>query len=98
MDTYQRWNDSYVKRVLELKNNIKNLSRGQDEVYYLLKNELDKLSDLRHIYNIGNAFLKSCAPEETVRLSGYLFLECYRTSYLLQLYLYQIDWDQIWIG
>lgn len=50
VDTYNRWHEEFHQEVVLLKQQTAELKRGHDELYYLLKNELHKLTDLEYIY------------------------------------------------
>src|SRR5687768_6503060 len=50
IDTYNRWHSQLNQKTIELKNKVAELGREDNENEMLLKNELDKLSDLQSVY------------------------------------------------
>lgn len=50
-ETYQRWYTDITHKRINLKANIEKYSRDGEEAMFILASELEKLSDLRYLYN-----------------------------------------------
>ncbi len=49
-DTYDKWYDSYRNSILELKASIERLSKNKNGAFKILEKNLDKLADIRFVY------------------------------------------------
>ena len=89
-DTYNRWYSQLNQKTIELRNNVAELSREDNEIEMLLKNELDKLSDLQSVY------LSATLPQKQELLrkgfdNGLYYQNgLYRTPYMMSIFHHSI--------
>lgn len=89
IETYNRWYSDLNRKTLQLQGYIAELSREDDEIHMLLKNELNKLSDLRFIYTSATLPQK----QELLRKGFdnlYYKNGLYRTPYMMKIFHHSI--------
>ncbi|HYC27880.1 MAG TPA: recombinase family protein [Chitinophagaceae bacterium] len=85
-EAYHRWHTTYSDKRIVLRSEIERLNRDENELYFLLQEELIKLTDLQAVYSSAATVQK----QELVRMvfdsSLYYQDGCYRTPYLLPVF------------
>ena len=57
-DTYHRWHGELTEKIRTAKAQIDQSGKDQNEIHFLLKSELNKLSDMRHVYRSSTVLQK----------------------------------------
>lgn len=89
-DTYQRWHGDLTQSLAILRDEVKQLSRQEEEKYMLLKHEIQKLSDLSAVY------LSATVPQKQELLrkgfdNGLYYQNgLYRTPYMMEIFHHSI--------
>jgi site-specific DNA recombinase len=82
-DTYQRWYTQFSTQRIQLQAQVQVLKKDENETWYLLETELEKLSDLNYVYNAANTLQK----QQLVRIGFdnrlYYQQGIYRTPYIM---------------
>jgi DNA invertase Pin-like site-specific DNA recombinase len=85
-DTYQRWYSDLTNKRMSLSAQIDNLRQDQQQVWTVLYQQLDKLTDMQALYNSADTLQK----QQIVRLGFdsqlYYKSEVYRTPYILPVF------------
>lgn len=85
-ESYQRWYNDLTKKRVKLRAEIEHLSDDRKDVYVLLKSELGKLANLKHLYVSATTIEK----QQLIRIlfDNQLYYEdhIYRTPYVLPLF------------
>lgn len=84
-DTYQRWYTNYTDSILTLKGTIERLDRSQDKVLELLRENIDKLTDLRYVYLSADTIGKRELVNTVFDSNLYYQDGIYRTPTMLEL-------------
>jgi site-specific DNA recombinase len=66
-DTYERWYSIYNNEILNLKSAIERLGNDQSEAFCILEDNLNLLTDMRHVYNYVRYPAKKRICEQGVR-------------------------------
>lgn len=90
IDTYNRWYSDLNRKTLQRQGYIAELSREDDEIHMLLKNELNKLSDLRFIYTSATLPQKQELLRKGFDNSLYYKNGLYRTPYMMKTFHHSI--------
>lgn len=85
-DTYHRWHGEFTDKIRLKKAEIEKADKDQNEVYFLLQNELHKLSDLKHIYSSSTTIQKQELLRTVFDSGLYYQNDLYRTTYLMQIF------------
>jgi site-specific DNA recombinase len=85
-ETYNRWHSELIPKISSLKADITQLSEDENEVYLLLQNQLDRLSDMHYIYSIATTTQKQSFIRLGFDNSLYYQNGVYRTTYLLPIF------------
>ena len=89
-DTYDRWHSELSNKTQTLKGTIASLTREDNEISLLLKNELGKLSDLRSIYLSATAPQKQELLRQGFDNGLYYQNGLYRTPYMMSIFHHSI--------
>ena len=85
-DTYNRWHAQLIPKISSLKADIEKLSEDENEVYSLLQNQLDRLSDMQYIYTIATTTQKQAFIRQGFDNRLYYQNGVYRTPYILPIF------------
>lgn len=84
-DTYQRWYTQFSTQRLQLQQQLQVLKKDENETWYVLETELEKLTDLNYLYNAATTIQK----QQLIRLGFdsrlYYRQGLYRTPYIMPL-------------
>ncbi len=89
-DTYHRWHSSISSKRIELRSQIEKLNRDENETFYLLQNELEKLTDLKTVYQSAATLQKQELLRMVFDNSLYYKDQCYRTPYLMPVFTHNL--------
>lgn len=89
-DTYNRWHMDLSSRMVNLSAEIEKMDRGQEQVYFLLENNLQKLTDLQAVYKSASL----THGQELLRMvfdnTLYLQEKVYRTAYIMPVFTHNL--------
>lgn len=86
IDTYNRWHNELQPKLAALKAEVNKLSYDQNEVYFLLQNELHKLSDLKQVYKSCTTLQKQDLLRKGFDSRLYYQDGLYRTTYMMHVF------------
>jgi len=85
-ETYNRWHSQLIPKIGSLKADIEKLSEDENDVYLLLQNQLDRLSDLQYVYTIATTTQKQAFIRQGFDNRLYYQNRVYRTPYILPIF------------
>ncbi len=85
-DTYQRWHTDLSRSLAILRDEIKDMNRADEQRYMLLKNELQKLSDLATVYSSATIPQKHELLRKGFDNGLYYKNGLYRTPYMMEVF------------
>ena len=85
-ETYQRWYSRLTDQRIALKAQIAKLGQDQNETWLLLQDELEKLSDLKYLYNQAQTVEKQNMLKLVFDNSLYYQNKIYRTPYIMEIF------------
>lgn len=89
-DTYNRWHNELNGKRVTLRAEIEKLSRTMDHIYFLLQDNLQKLTDLQAVYKCSDLV----KGQELLRMvfdnTLYLKDKVYRTTYLMPVFTHNL--------
>jgi site-specific DNA recombinase len=89
-DTYHRWHGEFTEKIRLKKAEIDKLDKDQNEVYFLLQTELDKLSDLKHVYISSTLPQKQELLRTVFDSTLYYQNQLYRTTYIMEIFTHNL--------
>jgi site-specific DNA recombinase len=84
-DSYYRWHQKLTVEINQLKQQVQHLGREQEELYFLLQTELEKLTNLNYIYHEATTVQKQQLIRIVFDSRLYYSAGSYRTAYLMPL-------------
>ena len=79
------WHGELTDKIKLKRAEIENSGKDQNEVYFLLKNELHKLADLKHIYSSSTTLQKQELLRTVFDSSLYYHNSLYRTTFMMDI-------------
>src|SRR5690606_15181796 len=84
-DTYDRWYSVYKNEILNLKGAIERLGNDQSEAFSILEDNLNLLTDMRHVYTVSDTLQKREFVNRVFDSNMYYENGIYRTPTMLDL-------------
>ena len=84
-DTYDRWYSIYSNEILTLKGAIERLSNDKSEAFCILEDNLNLLTDMRHVYDVSDTLQKREFVNMVLDSNLYYENGIYRTPTMLGL-------------
>lgn len=85
-ETYQRWYTKYTDERMLLNEQIKKLSQDQNETFLLMQDELEKLNDMKYLYDSAETIQKQNMIRIVFDSSLYYQNKIYRTPFMMQIF------------
>jgi site-specific DNA recombinase len=90
LESYQRWYKDITQKRIHVKTIIHKLSTDQNEVFLLLRENLQELSDMQYVYNASSTMQK----QELIRMVFdnrlYYKDKIYRTPYMMSIFTHNL--------
>ena len=89
-DTYHKWHDEFSQKLLLLKQETFQLRQGENEIKFLLDQELHKLSNLEYIYSSATISQGQELLRRVFDNRLYYQRSLYRTPYMMSIFHHSI--------
>lgn len=89
-DTYHRWTQDLNNRRIKAGADVDRYSRDEQARWFLLRQELEKLTDLRYLYNEMNTTDKQSLLREVFDDRLYWQNSTYRTPYVMEIFTHNL--------
>lgn len=89
-DTFHRWHSDLTSKKIKLASDIETYSRDEKEKWFLLDQQLEKLTDLQYLYNNITTTEKQEILRQVFDNSLYYREKIYRTPYLIETFSHNV--------
>lgn len=85
-ESYDRWHRELREKRMVLQSSITKMQQGEEQVYFLLNNNLHKLTDLKSIYTVSTTVQKQELLRQLFDNRLYYQNSSYRTPYIMPVF------------
>jgi len=85
-ESYDRWHRELREKRMQLQSYIAKMQQGEEQVYFLLENNLGRLTDLRYLYTVSTTVQKQELLRQLFDNRLYYQNSSYRTPYIMPVF------------
>ncbi len=89
-DTYNRWHEEICRKRIAVDADIRKLTRDENDIYFLLQENLDKLTDLKAVYQSAALLQKQELLRKVFDNSLYYKDSVYRTPFVMPVFAHNL--------